>query len=85
MVTFIVTSDDGAELLCPDGTPLRASYSEIPLGVEPGTQEYRKQRRLADNRRSAAKSRARTEHEANTRAVREKQVQLLFDAWARRN
>ena len=70
MVSFVVTDDNGQPLIWPDGSVVTAVYSEADPGVPEGTAEYRKQRRLADNRRSAAKSRARAEHEAQCRAER---------------
>jgi hypothetical protein len=50
-------------------------YTEVDPRVPEGSEEHRKQRRLADNRRSAAKSRARAEHETQYRAVRIAQLE----------
>lgn len=47
-----------AEFTAPDGRVLHVRYRGVPEGVTPGTAAYKRERRLADNRASAARSRA---------------------------
>lgn len=49
----------------PDGRKIQYQYRGVPPNLDSGSREYKKQKRLADNRASAARSRAlhRAEHE----------------------
>lgn len=46
------------ELTAPDGSVLRVKYRGVEAGIEVGSKEWKKAKRLADNRASAARSRA---------------------------
>jgi hypothetical protein len=49
--------DSVTEVTAPDGSVHRVFYRGVEPGVEPGTPAFKKAKRLADNRASAAKSR----------------------------
>ena len=49
---------DTTTVMTPEGELLSVQYRGARLGLQPGSAEYKREKRLADNRASAARSRA---------------------------